>query len=201
MISQYKLALSHEATFEKDEWGPWIEKFVPRDDPETGLPKLEKVLRSDPAGVVIMKSYPSLEDNPGLEPWHPAEPHSDTKVKAGASGDGQLRSKKDDSSWRQSKVMGDIQRYTFTRCSAEQAETCRREWRAWDVWHKAHPTSDSIVLTSDLDVGGGFPPVKTSPQVTWEEMWRPLALSIGMWPAGERSRMASRRLPRATGSS
>ena len=172
VISQYKLALSDEATFEKDEWGPWIEKFVPRDDPETGLPKLEKVLRSDPAGVVIMKSYPSLEDNPGLEPWHPAEPHSDTKVKAGASGDGQLRSKKDDSSWRQSKVMGDIQRYTFTRCSAEQAETCRREWRAWDVWHKAHPTSDSIVLTSDLDVGGGFPPVKTSPQVTWEEMWR-----------------------------
>lgn len=82
VISQCKVALSDQATFEKDQLGPWIEKQASVDNLVTCLSKRQKVLRSDAAGFIIMQSYPSLQDNPCLEPWHLEEPKSDGKSKA-----------------------------------------------------------------------------------------------------------------------
>ena len=56
---QYKYALSDEGSFEKDEWGPWQEKLVDVEDSLTGEWKQQCVLRSDPAGVDLMRSYPA----------------------------------------------------------------------------------------------------------------------------------------------
>ena len=38
-------------------------------DPATGMVYRKKKLTSDPKGVVIMKRYPAIADDPGLELW------------------------------------------------------------------------------------------------------------------------------------
>ena len=40
-----------------DEWGPWLEKWVEHNNAQTGRAELVKVLRTDPAGVRLMKKY------------------------------------------------------------------------------------------------------------------------------------------------
>ena len=36
VVVQYKMLLSDEGSFEKDEWGPWVETFVQHNNPQTG---------------------------------------------------------------------------------------------------------------------------------------------------------------------
>ncbi|KAL3928050.1 MAG: hypothetical protein SGPRY_002559 [Prymnesium sp.] len=63
------MALSDEPSFMKDEWGPWEERYVETEDPNTGYVSLQKVLRSTPTGVSYMRRYPSIDTYPGLESW------------------------------------------------------------------------------------------------------------------------------------
>ena len=67
VLTQYKYLISDSATFEKDEWGPWVEKSVKVNDPTTGELVVKTVLRSDPQGVDIMASWPEFGDFPGVK--------------------------------------------------------------------------------------------------------------------------------------
>lgn len=69
MVNHFKYALSDEASFERDEWGPWITKEVMTNDVTTGEPIVQKVARTDPDGVQLVRSYPSVHECPGLEDW------------------------------------------------------------------------------------------------------------------------------------
>ena len=64
VLVQFKYSLSDTHTFERDEWGPWVEEIVPYNDIETGEVKHRKVLRSDPKGIDLMHSYPNIGDDP-----------------------------------------------------------------------------------------------------------------------------------------
>jgi len=46
VLVQYKYSLSDQASFEKDEWGPWINKVVQVNNPDTGAIESKEVLRS-----------------------------------------------------------------------------------------------------------------------------------------------------------
>ena len=50
---------------------PWLEQWVEHNDPQTGRVELVKVLRSDPAGVSLMKKYPDIGIDPGVTPIDP----------------------------------------------------------------------------------------------------------------------------------
>ena len=46
VLVQYKYSLSDVGSFEKDEWGPWINKVVQVNNPDTGAIESKEVLRS-----------------------------------------------------------------------------------------------------------------------------------------------------------
>ena len=43
VVVHYKMALSDEALLEKDEWGPWVERLIEHNDPQTGRVEMIKV--------------------------------------------------------------------------------------------------------------------------------------------------------------
>ena len=43
VVVHYKMALSDEASLEKDEWGPWVERLIEHNDPQTGRVEMIKV--------------------------------------------------------------------------------------------------------------------------------------------------------------
>lgn len=71
VISHYKLSLSDTGTPTKAEWGPWIDEVITITD-ENGNAQIQKVQRTDPKGVKIMKKYPDFDFDPGLDDWIPA---------------------------------------------------------------------------------------------------------------------------------
>ena len=121
VLCQYKAALSDTATFEKDEWGPWVEQWVLRDDPETGRAERVRVLRSDPKGVNLMHSYPDIYENPGVEPWYELE------------------------KWSHKEVFEKLKRWQYCGCDAETRARCAADWASVGRWHLSHPTSDSVL--------------------------------------------------------
>ena len=145
---QFKYALSDTGTFEKDEWGPWEEKSVRINDPVTGEIRWQTVLRSDPAGIELMSSYPDTSLDPGVEPW------------------------KEDDEWKRDKVMSDLlRRWTF----GTKVEDRRADWGQVERWHRAYPTSDTIRLVEDQNIISSFGgSAVLQPQLTWHNMWKVL---------------------------
>ena len=147
VISQYKLALSDEATFQKDEWGPWLDAYVEVHDDVTGKTNTQRVLRSDPKGVTIMKKYPDLSELSCLdfEAWH--EPDS----------------------WKRDKVFSDVLRWKYDGCTQEQAAAAKAEWQAVRNWHLAHPTVDSVSIPGPIRLPDGTN-LNTTPVLSWSSM-------------------------------
>ena len=48
VVVHYKMALSDEALLEKDEWGPWVERLIEHNDPQTGRVEMIKVTPPPP---------------------------------------------------------------------------------------------------------------------------------------------------------
>lgn len=144
VVSHYKYALSDDGSFEKDEWGPWVETLIPVNDPQTGEVHMQTVLRTDPMGVDLVKSYPDIKDDPGVEDW--LEP----------------------SEWKMERVFNDIRRWNFYTDEEDD-----RHHKAWDVlrdWHHAHPLANDVLLGSSICVGGSCVDCPTSP-MSWKDMW------------------------------
>lgn len=59
--------IRYTASFEKDEWGPWLETSVPVNDPDTGAVSMKKVLRTDPKCVDLIRPFPSI--NKMIQEW------------------------------------------------------------------------------------------------------------------------------------
>lgn len=106
------------------------------------------VLRSDPAGVKLLSSYPSISDDPGVEPWKDAE------------------------SWDAEKVHADLQKWKFH----QGGDGHRSMWSKLQRWYKAHPVAQSIPI-GDVDcLGGMVANAPSLPSCTWGEMWKLLSL-------------------------
>ena len=152
VVVQYKMLLSDEGCFEKDEWGPWEERFVQHNNPETGRVELVKVLRSDPAGVRLMKSYPNISVDPGVTPW------------------------KDDSAWKREKVFADLARWEYSQLQSDAAQVAASKWGALSRWHQSHPTSDTIVVGAPIAISNDLE--LRTPLLSWPEMWNVLKTHI-----------------------
>ena len=122
VVVQYKMALSDEGSFEKDEWGPWLEQWVDHNNPQTGRVELVKVLRSDPAGVRLMNKYPDISIDPGVTPWA------------------------EDAAWKRDKVFADLSRWQYSELSSDEALAAHSKWAALGCWHQSHQTSDTVVV-------------------------------------------------------
>lgn len=141
VIHQYKYALSDEDTFYRDEWGPWIDKEVPRNDDVTGEVIMETVQRSDPLGVDLISSYPNIEEFPGLEEWLDLE------------------------SWKAEQVFHHLKRWEFF----SNGETAKASWAELHTWHTAHQSSNDIALGEPLSLPSGAS-FSTTP-MPWSDMW------------------------------
>lgn len=142
VIHQYKYALSDESTFERDEWGPWKKQFVTTNDPETGALITKEVLRSDPDGVALVKSYPSVDDFPGLEEWLDME------------------------TWKAETVFSHLQKWKFHN----DEKAARASWNEMHSWHKAHQSAnEDIDLGKPISLPSAS--FCTTP-LSWVEMWR-----------------------------
>ena len=148
VLNQYKMLISDKATFEKDEWGPWIEKVETYNDPESGEIKSRTVLRSDPLGVQILHKYPDINVDPGVEKW------------------------KEDDAWKREKVFEDLEKYTFPYLDRAAGEKARADWRALGAWHTSHPTSDTVVVGQPAIVAPGLEFRSALPP--WKDMWAKL---------------------------
>ena len=146
---QYKYALSDEGSFEKDEWGPWVKKQIQVEGAELGEVRTMTVLRSDPAGVDLMLSYPSISDDPGPEAW------------------------KDEETWKAKKVHADLQSWIFH----QHGEAHHRSWAELHRWYRAHPEAQCIPIGDVNCLGPGLVANAHSiPSSTWREMWKVLSL-------------------------
>lgn len=141
VIHQYKYALSDEATFLRDEWGPWVEVEVPCNDPYTGAVVNQTVFRTDPSGVALVKSYPRIEDFPGVEEWNEL------------------------SSWKADHVFDHLQKWKF---SDDVQKAARAAWKDLNVWHKAHTSSQDIDIGEPLRLPSAS--LSTTP-IPWTKMW------------------------------
>ena len=151
VIVQYKMALSDEGSFEKDEWGPWLESIVETNNPQTGRVEATPVLRSDPRGVPLMHKYPDISVDPGVTPWQ------------------------EDESWKRGKVFEDLARWQYTSLSSADADVARAKWVALGSWHDSHQTSDTVVVGQPVSIDGDQLP---TPLLSWAEMWRVLKTHV-----------------------
>ena len=152
VVVQYKMLLSDEATFKKDEWGPWVEKMVEHNNEETGRVELVKVLRSDPAGVRLMKAYPNIGIDPGVTSWI------------------------DESAWKRDKVFSDLSRWAYPELDDAGKIKAKGAWASLGSWHASHPTSDSIVIGQPATICPGLSLPTSLP--TWSEMWKVLKTNV-----------------------
>jgi hypothetical protein len=109
-----------------------------------GKVTLQTVLRSDPKGVSLMRSYPNILDDPGVESWI------------------------EDEEWKCEKVFEHMKRVDFNGC--EGGDAAPQAWEALKQWHSSHPSSDyfsvgePIKLTPNIEL-------PTNPSMTWREVW------------------------------
>ena len=165
VVVQYKMLLSDEGTFEKDEWGPWLEEWIEHNDPQTGRIELVKVLRSDPAGVLLMKKYPDIGIDPGVTPWA------------------------EDSAWKRDKVFTDLARWEYSQLKSAEAETARNRWEALGSWHRSHQTSDTVAVGQPAAIGQGLE--LRTPLLSWGEMWKVFKTHVNAAPTPAPSAAAS----------
>ena len=143
VLVQYKYLVSDEATFAKDEWGPWEERSISRNNPETGALEMVTVLRSDPAGVQLMASYPEIGDFPGVEEWM------------------------DEDKWHFYKVFDGMSKWSFKGGDGTSAKTF---WDGMKCWHTSHKDAKSWTIGEPLQLGEGVS-LSTTPTLSWSEMW------------------------------
>ena len=113
-------------------------------NPETGKVELVRVLRTVPAGVQIMKSYPDIQNDPGITEW------------------------KEDSEWEREKVFGDLLRWQYSELNASNAAAARSRWDSLKRWHRSHPTADTVTVGEPATIGTDE---LRSPLLPWADMW------------------------------
>lgn len=133
--------MSDEGSFLKDEWGPWISREVQCNDPITSEVITQEVLRSDPAGVDLLSSYPSIEDFPGMEEWLDLD------------------------KWKGNQVFAHMNKWDFHKNSKQ----ARDSWENLHAWHLAHRDPNEDVELGD-PISLNYASLLTSP-MSWSKMW------------------------------
>lgn len=142
---QYKYAISDSPTFERDEWGPWMQTQVQTND-ATGKVVTVGVLRSDPAGVDLMCKYPDIAADPGVEPWKAAD------------------------DWEMKKVFSDLAKWDFGQ--VQQSQAARAAWSELGNWHLSNPAADTFVASKQevMSQGAALPTLPES-SLSWNNLW------------------------------
>jgi len=129
---------------------------VNHNNPETGKVELVRVLRTVPAGVRIMKSYPNIQNDPGVTDW------------------------KEDSEWEREKVFGDLLRWQYSELNDSNAAVARSRWDSLKCWHRSHPTADTVTVGEPATIGTDE---LRSPLLPWADMWTLLKTFVAPAPA------------------
>ena len=137
---QYKYLLSDGDSFEKEEWGPWVTRSVQVND-SSGKVIMQNVLRSDPAGVDLMASWPEIGDFPGVEEW------------------------KDEKAWKFWKVFDGLSKWHF----APGDKTSHTFWDGMRRWHCGLPKASDWTIGEPINISDA--PLPTSPTLSWKDMW------------------------------
>ena len=95
----------------------------------SGTYVVKTVLRSDPAGVDLMRSYPDFNDDPGVEPWLKPE------------------------QWSADKVFDSMKRWSFAQSEGTEQHTV---WEGMQQWHHSHPLLRSIFHSSSHSYSACF---------------------------------------------
>ena len=148
--TQYKYLISDVGSFDKDEWGPWVERCVPVNDPESGAIVMKTVLRSDPEGVQLIASWPEIGDFPGVEEWKPEE------------------------EWKCWKVFDGLSKWKFA--NPNEARTAHQFWDGMKQWHAGHPDAASFSIGTPLRVTPDIL-LPATPTLSWREMWNVVVLA------------------------
>ena len=115
-----------------------------------------KVLRSDPAGVRLMKSYPNIGVDPGVTPWI------------------------EESVWKREKVFADLARWEYSRLDRSATHAASSRWAALSLWLQSHPTSDTLVVGEPAKIADGLE--LRTPLLSWSEMWKVLKTHVRSAP-------------------
>ena len=161
VVVHYKYSLADEGSFEKDEWGPWVDALVEHNNPETGKIELCKVLRTEPAGIDLMKKYPDISLDPGVTPWAENE------------------------AWKCDKVFSDIARWSYSQLSSSQASAAKQTWADLHAWHNSHPSSDTVIVGQPEQVNSSLH--LSTPLLSWGAMWNVLKSYVAPSPAASTS--------------
>ncbi len=91
--------------------------MVEVEDTATGELRAKTVLRSDPAGIDLLRSFPDIHDDPGVEDWM------------------------DFSEWKGKRIFDDVGKWTFNW----NGDQHRPEWQPLIACHSADPTADYVL--------------------------------------------------------
>lgn len=125
VVHQYKFSLADTATFERDEWGPWLEEEVMTNDPLSGEVVSKTVFRSDPLGVDLIRSYPNIADYPGMEDWLSLE------------------------DWKADQVFYQLSKWKFQNKHSQSIAA----WKETQEWHLAHQLVEDFNVGEPLCLG------------------------------------------------
>ena len=164
-MAQFKMLIQDVATFEKDEWGPWIEEYITRTRPNGTVERNVRVLRSIPGGINFMLSYPDISSDPGLEPW------------------------KEDEDWKRETVFDSLCRqWSFckvTPTTATSQHGPRDSWDAMAKWYSSHQTVDTMpTLPFTIKTDQGDDITVSGMPCSWSAMWTKLKQFNTTTPAG-----------------
>jgi hypothetical protein len=146
VLVQYKYLISDKASWERDEWGPWIKKCIPTNDPLSGEVVMATVLRSDPRGIDLMHSWPEIGEFPGVEDWKPED------------------------EWQFWKVFQHLSKWNF---GSDKAAT--ENWSDMKAWHLQHNEAAAWTIGEPIPLKGGKA-IKTTPTLDWKSMWELISL-------------------------
>ena len=150
---RFKRNIADRSTYERDEWGPWVDAYVDITDSTGAVRRNQLVQRSKPGGFNIMLKYPNIANDPGLEPLIDGE------------------------EWHKERVFRDLTRnwsYSGNR-SKEQVMRNASRWRALGEWHNAtHITHGDNAPVSITTADQGEQLRLTGEPVPWRELWRGL---------------------------
>eukprot|EP00965_Chrysotila_dentata_P263096 6214761-Pleurochrysis_carterae.AAC.1 len=110
----------------------------------------------------MMRGYPDVNANPGVEDWQPQQ------------------------KWSMQKVFDDINRWACA--DTTRAAAHRRQWKSLRTWHTAYNTADSIAVSMmhDVDVADSLQ-LGGCPAMSWSSMWGMLDARAAGYRAGSGS--------------
>ena len=86
----------------------------------------------------------------------------------------------DDDIWKRDKVFSDLASWSYSQLSQQEASKVKQTWADLFAWHKAHPTSDTVVVGQPSKVNDNLEFL--TPLLSWGAMWNVLKSYVAQNP-------------------